>query len=390
MSREIVTLATFDNYEPRTYGGAAAAVTGGGQLILDNLTSNAGQVISILTTSGKVVSAFCCTDWLVEYAGESADDVRFAFGGKIQVGVGPIPTIFLLLGTKNVSSTKYKFQLSDDDGMTPVVGSTEFTYGTEYDWRIITDSTNWMFDVDGTEEIKTPDSRVIIKGANGDVRLLSDGATVDATKKTKARFAVLCGYDSTADRPSATMTGSELTLNGESATHTDYNRPATDGSDPDNNDVDDWESGSDDDGTTRNHIASASGVTALQAYTTVNYTPVNDQRAVAISVNHAAQVGEKSATGNIFTYDGTSIEHGSSSSVTNSYTRMRRLFRLAPDGGTWESADLDPLELGHRTITDVGEDIERINLSAIHGEVIDIADDPVISAPAQRSQVRMF
>ena len=395
MTRDICGFNTYLNVVPGI--NRSNVTSGGGVLTLTHAASPDSRVkLLVNLISSKSIVAVLTKNWSREdTTNDNNGDTRTALLARIQ----SIPDVKLILQTKKISTTKFKFEFTDDTSptpMTPVSGATEYDYAhaNKRHWRVITDGTDWILEVDDgagyVEEIRTADTRKIRTGVNNFIVLTSEGSA-DATKSTKSEGSVVVAYDSSSDKPSAENAFAQKSLNGESAVsgYQDYTAglPSDDPpGHPEEEHVDDWEGGVSADGnTTMDHMPAAAGVTKKQAYTIDDYTIVNDQQAVKVVVNHAASVGAKLATGTPFIFDGTTQLLGSGAIPITSFSASPALFRTAPDGGVWTQPDFDNLEIGHQTITDVTFDPEKIILSAILMEVVDIKNDApaVAAAPLQ-------
>ncbi len=386
MARDICGFNTYLNVVPAIDVANATSVAG--VLTLTHAATSRVRIL-VLTQSSKAIKAVLTKNWSREdISGDAQGDIRTALLARIAT----VPSnVHLILQTNKRSNTKFKFEFTDDVSptpMTPVSGATEYDYAhaNKRHWRVINDGTDWILDVDDgsgyVEEIRTADTRKIFTSQSAAISIVLTSEGSAGSESTKSEGSVVVAYDSSSDRPSAENAFAQKSLNGVSgvAGHQDYGGGADGGSgegNPHQTNVDDWESGgSADDDTTFDRIAPASsGTTELQAYTVANYSPVNNQQAVKIVALHAAAVGGKFVTANLYTFDGTNIEHGPNAVPTASYELVQVLFRLAPDGNAWDSGDFDIVEIGHRTITDAFEDVESVHLTAILMEVVDIKND---------------
>ncbi|KKL83432.1 hypothetical protein LCGC14_1974800 [marine sediment metagenome] len=392
MSLVVHSFAGWLNPQEITYGGSAGTSDGAGVLTLNHGTGQAQGVVILDTTGTKTIKSALIKNFSTTLkSGESAGTEREVYSHVVQVEIIPFfIQILLELKTVSVSATDYKFRLTDDDVMgNSNSSSTDFKYGhgNKYDLKLILDGTNWKLYVDGVEEISVAATRRLLQ--TGPAPNLRSLGTADGATDTKNEGYAFVSYDDMTDEPSADMNFGQLTLDGESATYADYNRGPAGPAHPEEENVDDWESGDADDSTTFDTFDAAVGVTKLQAYTTVTFVPINDQQAVSIVIRHRANVGAKFSAGNAFAYDGTDIAHLDAGIPSTSYSTIKRLLRLAPGDITWDSwNDWANLEIGHRTITDPDEDTENIELTAIHGEVLDLSLPSAVANPGDPQNFR--
>jgi len=384
-----------------TYGNGGGRVSNGaGMLELDNTTTAFQAVEPLLGSVGtNPVTAAIIKQFSQEDAGDAVDVKRTIYDNLVQTAF-PFGAIRLQLHTVVTDTTggaeKYKFRLNDDDTEDENDSTTTtfaFGHGNQYDILITTDSVNWILYVDGVEEIRVAHTlRMFNAAGTSTSRLLAQGSNDSGSSSTRNEGFAAIRYDGSADLPDiASTVFAELTLAGESATHTDY----IDGQGGPNGhplaaNVDDWESGAADDDTTVDSMTTEAGVTKLQAYTTPTYTVVNDHVAVVSQYKDRANTGNKFSAANTFMYDGSNITHASPTIPTTAWVSVRRIFPLAPDGSTtWKNFSSWPgLELGHRTETDPDEDAESINLTAIQGEILDLA--VVATAPPSTAEFEIM
>ncbi len=376
MALDVISLALWHSPQDKLYGSGNGNVSdGAGMLELDHLTLVRQQISPQLTSSKSIICILIKNFSLTLKSGEAAGVTRIAFAGNVNA-TGPVK---LILETLSVNATTYRFRLTDDDGLGDTDSTNTFTYGhgNQYDLRLITDGTNWILDVNGVEEIKLADTRKIITTGAVAIALRADGSADSGNSQTRSEGFAHVAYDSGSDRPSADFGGAELTLAGESATHQDYDQ-GTGAASPSRENVDDFEGGIQDDDDTEDHFVAAVDVTKLQAYTTVNFTIGSGtrQQAVRISGRQRSSVGGKFAIGNIFMFDGTDIEHGPATIPGSAWGFVFRLFRLAPSTNAWDQTAINNIELGHRGITSVDFSAEHVEITAIHGEIIDLLNDP--------------
>lgn len=377
--------------DPEVYGNPGNASASGGVISLPN--DGNMTIFTHFITPLLVVRCFLLKQWSrEEVTADGTGDVRQVM--RFRVNTFDTGTFHLETIHDDAAHT-FKFRLYGDEdpvlqgGDFDVTGTQTFSYGhaNKRDILVVLDidadewsfyynsGSGWVQDINGSDD-RGP------QGSTNPWIIEAGGTNSDSGTETEFAGGAYLAVDDFANFPDA---GSDVTfqkavLNGQSATHTDYDKGT--GTNPDHTDVNDWESGTHDSGTSTDHMTSAVGVTKLQAYTTATLSPVAGTDVVSLTVfaEHAANSGGKFATGNVFIYDGTDITHSTLFTPSTSYSLIQKGFVKAPDGTTdWVDFSWANLEIGHRTITDVSEDTEFINLTAIYAEIIEI-DEPASAA----------
>ena len=293
-------------------------------------------------------------------------------------GIAKGPQLFA-----DISGSGFVVGLFKADGSTVLgTGSTEFSFDTEYEYRIEENGSSVVLDfgVAGSmsEEVNAAyneiNSRMDVR-----VRFRTDIAISDLDITYKA-----FGYYTSPDRSSRQRTITVLALpHNDDTPQVDEYTTISSGTDKSAM-VDDYVSGgADGDGTTISSSI-AKGETEGQTLVTPNIS-LSTVQALKVTLEHRLQIADKEAVMGSLIGDGSSGEHSHVNIDTSTaYHFFRTVFTTDANGNPWTQARLDNVQYGHEiTVGPEDEDVVNVFLTAVHAEAIgSTADAPPVTTVA--------
>ena len=282
--------------------------------------------------------------------------------------------------------SSYVVQLRKSDGTSlGSAGSTEFSFNTEYEYRIESNGSSVVLDFGTAGSMSEEMNVAYAEQMDQRVRFITNFFTDPALDITYKAF----GYYTSPNRQDRQRTITVLALpHNDDTPQVDEYPTLTTGTDKSAM-VDDYDSGGADVDTTTISSSIAKGETEGQTLVTPNIS-LSTVQALKVTLEHRLQIADKEAVMGSLIGDGSSGEHSHVNIDTSTaYHFFRTVFTTDANGNPWTQARLDNVQYGHEiTVGPEDEDVVNVFLTAVHAEAIgSTADAPPVTARRRPGQV---
>ena len=282
------------------------------------------------------------------------------------------------LYAKRTAGSGYVVQLRESNGSTILgTGSTEFSFDTEYEYRIESNGSFVVLDFGVAGSMSEEVNAAYAQQMDQRVRFVVNFNTPGLNVTYKA-----FGYYTSPNRQDRQRTITVLALPHNDDTPQVDEYPTLSAGSNKSAMVDDYVTGGGDGDITRISSQIGAGETEGQTLVTPNIS-LSTVQALKVTLEHKLQIEDKEVVMGPLIGDGSSGEHSHKRINTGTaYTFFRAVFTTDANGNAWTQARLDNVQYGHElTVGPENTDVVNVNLTAVHAEAIgSTADDPVGTA----------